>query len=172
MFLSQQRWGCDAGYLSAVIKVCSVCLFGSKLSLSRGWRSGAWFLVSGLFTCAAGYARLSSFEMTFSFSRWDQLIIDAGFDIDDCVLKGPYYAKAIRHSCTVLWLPNQSCPVLHSGSAQTPPQTNSAQNWLRRAHPTATESKRHSYHAQGEIGIGTTEVIVGGDKEDAVTYCM
>lgn len=48
-FLSKQRWGCDAGYLSALIKVCPICLFSSKLLLSNQphrWHNCVWFLIS------------------------------------------------------------------------------------------------------------------------------
>lgn len=76
IFLSKQRWGCGAGYLSASIKVCPICLFSSKLLLSNQtyrWHNCMWFFISvpllnECFTCRGSYTQLSSWKWFFLWS--------------------------------------------------------------------------------------------------------
>lgn len=86
-FLSKQRWDCDAGYLSVLIKVCPICLFCSKLLLSN--QTYRWhkrmcfffflsypFLFSNVcFTCMGSYIQRSRFKMTLFFF-WSADIIE------------------------------------------------------------------------------------------------
>ena len=83
IFLSKQRWGCGAGYLSASIKVCPICLFSSKLLLSNQtyrWHNCMWFFISvpllnECFTCRGSYTQLSSLKMILSLiSRGHSII--------------------------------------------------------------------------------------------------
>lgn len=75
IFLSKQRWGCGAGYLSASIKVCPICLFSSKLLLSSQtyrWYNCMWFFISVplLNECFTAGGVTHSFQVRKWFFLW------------------------------------------------------------------------------------------------------
>lgn len=75
IFLSKQRWGCGAGYLSASIKVCPICLFSSKLLLSSQtyrWHNCMWFFISVplLNECFTAGGVTHSFQVRKWFFLW------------------------------------------------------------------------------------------------------
>lgn len=88
-FLSKQRWGCHAGYLSALIKVCPICLFSSKAfvveirlnadTIACDFFYYIYFPFQIIALHAGGFTQLSSLKiMPPLINRWQRMTPCAG----------------------------------------------------------------------------------------------